>query len=64
MQAHTFIPVNGSVPPWAPEDDVVPLEAEVPVARVDGAWESDELLLLLEEVLLGLELDEDGELLG
>jgi hypothetical protein len=62
MQAHTFIPVNGSVPLCAPEDDVVPLEAEVPVARVDGAWEIDELLL--EEELLELELGEEGALLG
>jgi hypothetical protein len=64
MHAHTFMPVNGRFPLWGSVDDVVPLEdgLEVPVAGVDGAFESDELLL--DEELLELELDEEGELLG
>jgi hypothetical protein len=64
IQAHTFIPVNGSFPLWAPVDDVVPLEdeLEVPVASVDGAPESDELLP--DEELPELELDEEGGVLG
>jgi hypothetical protein len=64
-QAHTFIPVNGSVPLWAPVEDVAPLvdDVDVPVASVDGVWESDELLVPDEE-LLEPELDEVDEPLG
>ena len=58
MHAHTFIPVNGSVPPWALADPLEPDEADVPLASDDGAGASEELLVAGEL----LEPDEDDEL--
>jgi hypothetical protein len=64
-QAHTFIPVNGSVPPWALAEDPLLLEpegSELPEGDEDGC-DSDELLVDGEELLeLELELELDGEL--
>ncbi len=62
MHAHTFIPVNGRVPPCALADPLELDEVEVPLASEDGACASDELLV--DGELLELEeLDDDDELL-
>lgn len=61
-QAHTFIPVNGSAPPWALAADPLPLEPDEPelLEGDEDDWESDELLVEDEEPLeLEPELDDD-----
>jgi hypothetical protein len=60
-QAHTFIPVNGSVPPWALAEDPVLLELaeSEPLESDEDARDSEELLVDGEELLeLELELDD------
>jgi hypothetical protein len=64
IHAHTFIPVNGRLPPCALADafELEPDEVEVPLAGDDGADEGDELLV--DDELLELEeFDDDDELL-
>ena len=64
--AHTFSPVNGSVPPWPPDEVPLALEAdepEVPLFSVEGAdCESGVLLVEDEEPLEDEELPELEEL--
>lgn len=68
MHAHTFIPVNGSVPLWALADPLEPDDVDVPLASDDGAAESDELLvegeLLEPDEADELPLEEDGVVAG
>jgi len=57
------MPVNGSVPPCALDDDDVPLESvevELPLASVEVDGDSEELLVEDEEPVL-LELDPEEE---
>lgn len=62
-QAHTFIPVNGNVPPWALAEDPLPLEPDGSelLEGDEDAGDSEELLVDGEE-LLELELELDGVL--
>jgi len=61
--AHTFIPVNGSAPPWAEaEAALVPLELELPPAAVAVGCEAEEPLLeAVEPLELDPELDPDDD---
>jgi hypothetical protein len=61
-QAHTFIPVNGSVPPWALAEDPLPEPDESePLDSDEDACDSEEPLVEGEE-LLELELELEPEL--
>jgi hypothetical protein len=62
-QAQTFIPVNGSVPPWALADAPLPLEAEVPLESDEDDCVRVELLVDGEELPEPL-LEPDDEPLG